>query len=461
MKFNFKKWFVVLPIVAIFMVLVPVVSAQDDAPAEPVPATEEAPAGPQTIADIAVSDPQFSILVAALTQAGLVDAVADPDASLTVLAPTDEAFTRLLNDAGISAADLLQNPALADILLYHVIPGAATSSDIAGLEIPVVNSLQGSPIVVNYDVDGSIRVNGTVNVVVKDIQASNGVIHVIDGVILPPDYASEAELNIAETATEAGVFNVLLTAAQATGLVPTLTENGPWTVFAPTDEAFAVFLASQGLTAADLLADEDALRDVLMYHIALDGITSGEVVQETELYMMNGDKVAVADLPLSETRDVEASNGIIHVLNGVLVPPADSISEVAAGNEDFSVLVAALSAADLVSVLDDDTAEFTVFAPTNAAFADALAALGITADALLADPGLSSILLYHVVPGKFEASEVVTLTELNTALSGQKITIEVTEDGVVLNGSVNVVATDIPAGNGVVHVIDGVLLPSQ
>jgi transforming growth factor-beta-induced protein len=137
-----------------------------------------------------------------------------------------------------------------------------------------------------------------------------------------------------------------------------------------------------------------------------------------------------------------------------------TIAEIASGNPEFSTLVAALGAADLVGPFDScDDPDLTVFAPTNAAFAAAFAALGVTAEQVLADTELlTSVLTYHVVEGAVDAATVVGLTSATT-LNGADIAISVVGDGVVLNGSVNVVTTDIQACNGIIHVIDAVLLP--
>jgi LPXTG-motif cell wall-anchored protein len=137
-----------------------------------------------------------------------------------------------------------------------------------------------------------------------------------------------------------------------------------------------------------------------------------------------------------------------------------TIAQIASGNEAFSTLVAAASAAGLVGAIDScDDAPVTVFAPTNDAFAAALASLNLTAEQLLADTELlTSVLTYHIVSGSVTAEQVVGLTSATT-LNGAAISIAVVGEGVVLNGNVNVVQTDILACNGVIHVIDGVLLP--
>ncbi len=141
-----------------------------------------------------------------------------------------------------------------------------------------------------------------------------------------------------------------------------------------------------------------------------------------------------------------------------------TVVDIAVGNSDFSTLVTALRTADLVGTLSG-TGPFTVFAPTNEAFADALADLGITVDELLARDDLAAILTYHVVPGKMLAANVLTAVEAGggefkvATVNGAEITVTVVEGKVTLNGVATVTATDLMADNGVVHVIDAVLLP--
>jgi len=140
--------------------------------------------------------------------------------------------------------------------------------------------------------------------------------------------------------------------------------------------------------------------------------------------------------------------------------PTKTIAEQAIATPELSTLVAALTAADLVGPFDScDDPKTTVFAPTNDAFAAALASLGLTAEQLLADTALlTSVLTYHVVGSQVDAATVVTLSEATT-LNGAKVSIEVVDGSVILNGNVKVITTDIQACNGVIHLIDGVLLP--
>ena len=286
--------------------------------------------------------------------------------------------------------------------------------------------------------------------------------------------APAAEQNIVEVADAAGSFTTLLAAAEAAGLVDTLMGEGPFTVFAPTDDAFAAL--PEG-TVEGLLEDPAALAEILLYHVV-----SGEVRAETVVTLASATTVQGSDVSIVvddggvvlngsanvTTTDVDASNGVIHIIDAVLLPAADmdedmgedmeasnTIVDVAAAAGSFSTLLAAAEAAGLVDTLMGE-GPFTVFAPTDEAFA---ALPEGTVEGLLEDPAaLAEILLYHVVSGEVLAETVVTLDSATT-LQGSDVSIEVVDGGVVLNGSVNVVTTDVAADNGVIHIIDAVLLP--
>ena len=278
----------------------------------------------------------------------------------------------------------------------------------------------------------------------------------------------EPAQTIVDVAVAAGDFSTLVTAVQAAGLVETLSSAGPFTVFAPTDAAFAALPAG---TLEALLADPSGqLTDILLYHVVAGSVMAADVVGLDSAPTVFGEDIAITVMDgsvfLNETvrvtaTDIEASNGVIHVIDAVLLPPAEeaallTIAEIAAGDENFSTLVAALDAAGLVETLAGE-GEFTVFAPTN----DAFAALPEgTLETLLANPGgqLTDILLYHVVEGAVPAETVVTLDSATTLL-GEDVMIRVENGNVFLNDIVQVTATDIMASNGIIHVIDGVLLP--
>lgn len=426
-----------------------------------------------SIVDIAVADGRFTTLVTALEAAGLAETLAG-EGAFTVFAPTDDAFAALPEG---TVPSLLEDPegALTDVLLYHVVEGAVMAETVVTLESAA--TLQGEDVSITVT-DGSVFLNDTVQVVITDIEASNGVIHVIDAVLLPPSMTAEEEMpSITEIAVEDGRFTTLVAALEAAGLAETLAGEGEFTVFAPTDDAFAAL--PEGTVAALLEDPEGALTEVLLYHVAAGVVPAETVVTLASATTLQGEDVTIAvedgNVILNDSvqviiTDIAASNGIIHVIDGVLLPPslsaaadeemmdAPSITEIAVEDGRFTTLVAALEAADLAETLAGD-GEFTVFAPTD----DAFAALPEgTVATLLEDPegALTDILLYHVVAGIVPAETVVTLDSATT-LSGQEITITVTDGNVFLNDTVQVIITDILASNGIIHVIDAVLLPQS
>lgn len=272
-------------------------------------------------------------------------------------------------------------------------------------------------------------------------------------------------------------FSTLVAAVQAAGLVEALNGEGPFTVFAPTNEAFAALLEDLEISAEDLLADVETLTAVLTYHVVAGKVMSSDLLAATSATTLQGEDIAIGlsvnGIANVIAPDIEASNGVIHVIDAVLLPPAEemdepmmeateetameepgTIVEIAVGNEDFSTLVAAVQAAGLVDALNAE-GPFTVFAPTNAAFLEALEALGIDAADLLGNTELlTSILTYHVVSGAVLSSDLL-LAPGATTLQGSDLTFGLSLN----NGEAIVIAPDIEASNGVIHVIDGVILP--
>ena len=199
--------------------------------AKPVPtptATATPETQPETIVDIAAGDDRFQTLAAALKAAGLAETLAD-QGPFTVFAPTDDAFAKL--PAGAIDALLNDIPALTEILLYHVVQGNVMAADVVTLDS--ATTLQGGDLSINVDGD-TVRINDA-RVVIADIQAANGTIHVIDSVLIPPQEVG----SIVDIAAGDGRFQTLVAALQAAGLADTLSGEGPFTVFAPTDDAFA------------------------------------------------------------------------------------------------------------------------------------------------------------------------------------------------------------------------------
>ncbi len=397
---------------------------------------------PGDIVEIALANPDFSTLVTALQTAGLVDALkaAGP---FTVFAPNNAAFAKL--PPGTVEA-LLADPArLSRVLLYHVARGRERSTD---LTVGKLVTLQGAAATV--DLSAGVKIDAS-TVIAADIEAANGVIHVVDTVLLPPG-------DIVEIALANPDFSTLVTALQTAGLVDALKAAGPFTVFAPNNAAFAKLPPG---TVEALLADPARLSRVLLYHVARGRERSTDLTVG-KLVTLQG---AAATVDLSAgvkidastviAADIEAANGVIHVVDTVLLPPGD-IVEIALANPDFSTLVTALQTAGLVDALKA-AGPFTVFAPNNAAFARLPAG---TLDALLQNPGqLREILLYHVVHGpRLRAAQLGNGNV--TTMQGSPLRIQVNQAGVLINQA-SVISADIEAGNGVIHVIDQVVLPAD
>jgi transforming growth factor-beta-induced protein len=299
-----------------------------EAPAE----VEEEMAEAKSIVDIAVEDGRFTTLVAALDAAGLVETLSG-EGEFTVFAPVDDAFAALPEG---TVESLLEDPqgALKDILLYHVAAGVVPAETVVTLDS--ATTLQGEPVAIKV-MDGQVVLNDSATVIITDIEASNGIIHVIDAVILPPSIVEAAQAedemmeakSIAEIAVEDGRFTTLVAALEAAGLVETLSGEGEFTVFAPVDDAFAAL--PEG-TVESLLEDpEGALTNVLLYHVVDGAVPAETVVTLDSATTLQGSDVTISvvdgEVFLNDTvkviiTDIEASNGIIHVIDAVLLPPA-------------------------------------------------------------------------------------------------------------------------------------------
>jgi uncharacterized surface protein with fasciclin (FAS1) repeats len=306
------------------------IRAEKAAAANEVAATSRADnsATSKDIVETAVSAGQFNTLVKAVGAAGLVDTLKGPG-PFTVFAPTDDAFAKLPKGTVESLLKPANRAKLVDILTYHVVPGRIVARQAA--ELPKADTVQGSSVLISAE-GGNVRVAGA-KVIKADIDASNGVIHVIDTVIMPKD--------IVATAEAAGQFKTLLAAAKAAGLANALQGEGPLTVFAPTDEAFA---ALPDGTVADLLRPEnrDRLTAILKYHVVAGEISLGGRrsktlqgsqlnIRPTGVYRVNEANVLLAD--------VRATNGVVHVVDRVLLP---TLPEQSASRKAMSVIELAI-----------------------------------------------------------------------------------------------------------------------
>jgi uncharacterized surface protein with fasciclin (FAS1) repeats len=271
-----------------------------------------------------------------------------------------------------------------------------------------------------------------------------------------------ADGNIVQTAVAAGQFNTLASLLTKAGLADTLSTGGPFTVFAPTDAAFAKVPQA---TLDALAADPAKLKSVLLYHVVAGKVGSADVVKLTSAKTLEGQSLPIKITDGSvyvggakvTTPDVTASNGVIHVIDSVLIPPAaptKNILQTAGAAGQFKTLTSLISKAGLVGALKAE-GPFTVFAPTDAAFAKVPKR---TLAALAADKAkLRAVLLYHVVKGKVTAAKIVELDSVRT-LNGKRAPIEVMGRKVMIDGA-TVNTADITASNGVIHVVNKVLIP--
>jgi uncharacterized surface protein with fasciclin (FAS1) repeats len=270
-------------------------------------------------------------------------------------------------------------------------------------------------------------------------------------------------------------LSTLVEALNAADLAPVLSSgssSSSFTVFAPTNDAFAKLLTELGVTKEQLLADKTLLTSVLTYHVLPTRVTKAEIPAGKAITTVQGGifKIDATESALVITdgrnrksqitaTDVPASNGVIHVIDTVLLPANKNIVQTAQAAPEFSVLVEAVVAADLVDALSAQ-GPLTVFAPTNAAFANLLAELGVTKEQLLANRALlTQVLTYHVVTGRLLKADV-PVGQPVTTLQGQTFTVDsslaITDQR---SRRASIVATDVLTSNGVIHVVDKVILP--
>ena len=282
-------------------------------------------AAERNIVQLAQSNPDLSILVEAVVAAGLVDTLST--GNLTVLAPTNAAFAALLTELGTTKAALLANvPLLKAVLSYHVLDQRVRSAD-----VPLGKALV--PLGGGFfkiELSSGLKVtdgrNRVARITATDLQASNGVVHVVDRVLLPADKTTVA------TAQALPDFSILVEAVVAAGLADTLNGPGPFTVFAPTNAAFAALLGELGVNKEALLANKALLTQVLTYHVVPKRVLKAEVPVGTAIQTVQGQTFIVnANLQITDQRmrtsqitvtDVFTSNGVIHGVDRVLLPAA-------------------------------------------------------------------------------------------------------------------------------------------
>ena len=407
----------------------------------------------------------FTTLITAIEAANLRDQLSDENNIYTVFAPTDSAFEALGADA--ITALLADSAALNDTLLYHVLAGSNDASAVTGLAGSTITMLNGKDAAVSMEAD-QLRINLS-NITTADIVASNGIIHIVDTVLTPPAEVTTPTDNLAQLVSNDPQFTTLITALQVTGLDATLSGDGPFTVFAPNDAAFQAL----GDGAVDaLIADPDALRDVLRNHVvegtAID--SAGAIAAAgTELtsaaatplaVSLNGDALLINNATVVRT-DIAGTNGVIHEINAVIEVPAvtpgsNTIMDVLTANADYSALVSLIQTAGITDTLNDLDSSFTVFAPNNAALeaADTALQAGFTSD----PAALTGLLLGHVHGAKLTSADVAALNGTDLTMANGSLKAITAVGGAVTIGTATIIDADMQAQNGVIHGIDSVLL---
>ncbi len=419
------------------------------------------------ITDLAIGNENLESLAAALVAAdGDLPTVLRGDGPFTVLAPTDEAFETFLDGASL---DDIPIDILTQVLLNHVIEGEIYSTDLQGLGAGYTSTMasgaQDENISIFFDTSDGVTFNGVSTVVAPDVKALNGVVHVVDAVIDLPNIVDHAVANpnlssLVAALTDGGntTFTDLLS-----------NEEEDFTVFAPVNDAFAAFTNP----------NSNDINAILSNHVVVgasafsSGLTNSYVNTAAEfdtdenlsLYINTDDGVTLNGVSTVVAADIVATNGVIHAVDAVIDLP--TVVTFAAADPNFSTLVQALTeltpSVDFVSVLSTQDGNgddpFTVFAPTNAAF-EALSAIPDEAD-------LIPILQHHVVAGANVRSGDLSDGIMATTLEGDAITINLPGTGDNIadvtdgagNTGIGIDAVDVQAINGVIHVLDGVLIP--
>jgi len=410
---------------------------------------EQPPTAGKNIAEIVSTDGNFSLLKKAVEKAGLGSALSS--GSLTVFAPDNAAFAASnITEATINTLTAEQ---LAGILTYHVVGAKYVSASVPSSgTLPTLSGINIYPVKNN---DG-VSIN-TVKVKAADIIATNGVIHVIEKVLMPATIKDIVVLD--------PNFSILKTAVVRAGLADAVA-TGSLTVFAPDNAAFA----ASGLTEAAINSlPIDDLTGILLYHVVGAAVPSTAVpasdtvntLLTTNLYASkNANGVFLNGISV-KAADVKAANGVIHVVSKVLMPPTKTIAELVSGDNDLELLLAAVVRAGLASAVSTD-GKYTVFAPTDAAFASAGFPDVASINAAPVD-AVASIVKAHIFGTNVFASDLINGQKVATLEPGKSLLVGTTPPSVKIDGSSNPASAiilsgvNITATNGVIHKIDRVL----
>ena len=430
--------------------------------------TSPATAAEPTLAEAANAEPSASEFMKLADAAGMTQKLRS-DEQLTLIAPSNEAMAEMR--AEVDELLLPENrKQLQSFVESHLVAKRMLSSD---MQTGTETAVSGSSIEVNVNSGGAgteITVNDA-GIKVTDVKARNGVLFVTYKPVWRPSVFTYVKY--------LPTFSILEKAIRAAGLVDALRSDGPFTVFAPTDAAFAALLAELNITADQLLANKPLLTDVLTYHVLPQKLSARRIANGATPVTLQGQAItfdvqrrAGPDVRITDAQgrhanviftNLFARNGVVHVVDKVILPQSKNVVQIAQGINDFSILVEAVVAAGLVDTLSG-TGPFTVFAPTNDAFAALLGELKVTKAQLLANkPLLTAVLTYHVVAGRVLASDIKEGAQATT-VQGQTFTLGLAGGANITDArgrKANIVATNVQGSNGVIHVIDKVILPKD
>ena len=414
---------------------------------------------PFDLVDTAILKGNFAKFIDALKTANLLSTLKGTG-PFTIFAPTDAAFAKLPADIAHDLSQLQDGSSLVKILKYHIINGRVMSANISATNPPAnTTMLSGGTAMLGKKGD-IVQINEA-NVVTPDIVSTNGIIHAIDTVILPP-------LDIVETAIIKGNFDTFVGILTAAELVVTLRGKGPFTVFAPTDDAFKK-LPDAVVTQLSQSINKELAVKILKYHVTNVRLMSADINAMslpanaimlsggTAILSKNGATIRIDSANVG-TADVVSTNGIIHAIDTVILPPLD-ILETATMQGNLNTFLTAVRAANLSATLKGN-GPFTIFAPTDAAFDKLPKAVVEELIKPENSASLARILRYHVVTSRLTSGDVDKMVP-NGSISmsaGGTAKLSKNETAILINEA-RIVKPDVASSNGIIHVIDTVILP--
>ncbi len=464
---DMKKSLVYLFAVSIFSL--GLVSCSDDAEMDSVDAmnTQEYATKAKTGEIVQMAyDNGFRTLATALVKTKL-SAELDLMGPITLLAPTDEAFEMLLKEIGQSSIDDIPENVLKQILLNHVLAGEAASSEIATIDR--ISSKAGSTLMLS--VNNGFMVGNSNIVEPFDMYAGFGILHTIDQVLIPSSIEPFVN-SVLEPAYFNKNFSYLVDAVVKAGLVETLLSTPDLTIFAPTNQAF------MEANIDPMALDVETLTKVLTYHVLGAKVMSNEIPREaitlggSHIYFSNVRSGSFINGNTKITAvDIASGSGVVHVINHILLPAegtiVDKAIELTATGEFTSLVEALVRTAEegtpeqnLIAVLNSE-GPFSVFAPTNDAFQNLLDSNSnwnsindIPLETLI------DVLTYHVVPARaYDKDLQSALSRFNELPTAQGNPIRIDLNSLSINGTSSIIGVNTHATNGVIHVIDQVLIP--